>query len=176
MAVLIAYATIEGQTGKIARFLEDVVGGLGEEVRLLDTSDASDTVDINGFDQVILAAPVHERRHPSTFEAYLTANQDAIARKRTMLLSVSLSAAFPEGAEEAQDYADEMKMRTELDPDAEMLVAGAVRKRKYDYYATQVLKHVVLRGRNYDPAVQEHEFTDWDALAAGVTAFVEGGA
>jgi menaquinone-dependent protoporphyrinogen oxidase len=65
-----------------------------------------------------------------------------------------------------------MKMRTELDPDVEMLIAGAVRTKRYDYYATQVLRHVVLRGRNFDPAVQEHEFTDWDSLAVGVDAFV----
>lgn len=174
MAVLIAYGTIEGQTGKIARFVADIARDLGEEVRLHDTSDASDTPDVADFDKLILAASVHERRHPTEFEVFLTANQETIAERRTMFLSVSLSAAFPEGQEEAQDYADEMKMRTDFDPDAEMLVAGAVRKRRYDYYATQVLKHVVLRGRNYDPAVQEHEFTDWDALSAGVTAFIKG--
>lgn len=34
-----------------------------------------------------------------------------------------------------------------------------------DYYATQVLRHVVLRERRYNPAVQLHEFTDWEALS-----------
>lgn len=90
------------------------------------------------------------------------------------MISVSMSAAFPEDHDEAQDYLDEMKIRTELSPDAELLVAGAIRSRECDYYATQVLRHVVLRGRSFDPAVQEHEFTDWEALGNGVHTFLEG--
>ena len=76
--------------------------------------------------------------------------------------------------EEAQDYVDELKMRTELDPDGEILVAGAIRSRSYDYFATQVLRHVVLQGRNYDPSVQEHEFTDWETLEDEILSFLNG--
>jgi menaquinone-dependent protoporphyrinogen oxidase len=172
MSILIAYATIEGQTEKIARFVEARIKENGMPVTLYATSKDPDEINVEDYDKVILAASVHERRHPVDFEVFLTANRDQLDRRQTLLLSVSLSAAFPEGLEEAQDYVDEMKMRTELDPDVEMLIAGAVRTKRYDYYATQVLRHVVLRGRNFDPAVQEHEFTDWDSLAVGVDAFV----
>ena len=172
MSVLIAYATIEGQTEKIARFVEARIKEIGMPVAVYATSQVPDEIDVKDYDKVILAASVHERRHPADFEVFLTANRDQLDRRQTLLLSVSLSAAFPEGLEEAQDYVDEMKMRTELNPDIEMLVAGAVRKKRYDYYATQVLQHVVLRGRDFDPTVQEHEFTDWDGLASTVDAFV----
>ena len=172
MSILIAYATIEGQTEKIARFLEARIKERGTPVTVYATSQVPDEINLEDYDKVILAASVHERRHPADFEVFLTVNRDQLNRRKTLLLSVSLSAAFPEGLEEAQDYVDEMKMRTELDPDSEMLVAGAVRKKRYDYYATQVLQHVVLRGRDFDPTVQEHEFTDWDGLASTVDAFV----
>lgn len=173
MTLLIAYGTVEGQTGKIARHVEDLVQDRQIETRLFDTSNQIDAVSFDGVDRVILAASVHERRHPRDFEVFLTAHQSDLDARKTLMLSVSLSAAFPEGQEEAQDYLDEMKMRTELDPDQEALIAGAVRARRYDYYATQVLKHVVLRGRNYDPAVQEYEFTDWDALAGTIEEFLD---
>ena len=173
MTVLIAYGTVEGQTGKIAQFIETLLVDRGEEVCLFDTSSRTEVADFDDLKKVILAASVHEGRHPKDFEVFLTSHQEQLDARKTLFLSVSLSAAFPEGHAEAQAYADEMKMRTELDPDAEMLVAGAVKTRRYDYYATQVLKHVVLRGRNYDPAVQDHEFTDWDALAEEVTSFLE---
>ena len=62
-------------------------------------------------------------------------------------------------------------MRTDFTPDAEFLVAGAVQTGKYDYFASQVVRHVVLRDREANPA-KEHEFTDWAALSKAVAAFL----
>ncbi|MFC6585270.1 hypothetical protein [Sulfitobacter aestuariivivens] len=87
-------------------------------------------------------------------------------------MSISLSAAFPDGLEEAGEYVTEMLMRTRLKPDKTLLVAGAVRTSQYDYFATQVIRHVVMRGREYDASAGEHEFTDWGAISDGVRAFL----
>ena len=174
MTVLIAFGTVEGQTGKIARFVADFVEDFGQKAVLLETTAEDVSADWSTVTSVVLAASVHQRRHPEPFEVFVAANQNELDARRTLLLSVSLAAAFPEGEEDANDYAEEMCMRTELDPDAVMLVAGAIHARSYDYFASQVLRHVVLRGRNFDPSVQEHEFTDWDALKAGLEAFLEG--
>ncbi|WP_413717570.1 flavodoxin domain-containing protein [Silicimonas sp. MF1-12-2] len=171
MKVLILFATEEGHTGRIARFVEEAAARLGHDALLVDADDPAD-LDFDWIDAVILAAPVHQRRHPKTFEALIVAHREELARVRTLLLSVSLSAAFPEGREEAEDYVLEMKMRTGLEPDVELLVAGAVRTDHYDYFAMQVIRHVVLRGRDFDPGDGEHDFTDWDGLSAEVSRFL----
>lgn len=173
MKVLILYATVEGQTGKIAGFAEEVVSKLGHEPVLVDTDGPAD-LDLDGVDAAILAAPVHQRRHPRNFEALLEAYSGELNRIRTLLLSVSLSAAFPEGRDEANDYVVEMKMRTGMKPDAESLVAGAVRTGQYDYFAMQVVRHVVFRNRDFDPTTGEHEFTDWAELSSTIEAFLAG--
>jgi len=54
------------------------------------------------------------------------------------------------------------------------LCAGAVKTGQYDYFATQIVRHVVMRGRSYDPTAGEHEFTEWDALEKAVGAFLAG--
>lgn len=172
MTVLIAYGTIEGQTGKIAKFVETTVLGAGEDTVLFDTADRVGEVSFDGIDKVILAASVHETRHPKPFEVFVSGSHEELAQRKTLLLSVSLNAAFDDGQEAAQSYADEMKLRTGLKPDGEFLVAGAIRNESYDYYASQVLRHVVLRGRKFDPSIRDYEFTDWDALASRVTAFL----
>ncbi|WP_298973299.1 flavodoxin domain-containing protein [uncultured Roseobacter sp.] len=171
MSILLVYATVEGQTGKVADAVQEQLRTMGCEFEVMNTAEKTAPVTFKGVDKVILAAPVHERRHPETFEVFLTAHRQELQKCETLLLSVSLSAAFPEGMEEAKEYVTELKMRTELDPSAEVLVAGAVRSRHYDYYATQVLRHVVLRDQDYNPAVDEHEFTDWEALAIEVAKF-----
>ena len=126
MTVLIIYSTIEGQTGKIANFVADRVRDAGEEVRLLD-ADETEEAEFADVDKAVLAAPVHERRHPRAFEAFLTAHAKDLQARPTLLLSVSLNAAFPEGMEEALDYVTEMTMRTRLEPTATVLVPGAIR-------------------------------------------------
>lgn len=175
MPVLILFASIEGQTRKIAQFIEAQVSGLGHKTKLVDVSDKMAEVDFEGFDTVILAAPVHERRHPASFELLLTASRADLAARRTLMISVSLGAAFPKLMEEAEEYLIEMKLRTGLKPDAEALVAGAVRPSSYGYYETEILRHAILRHQRIDPSTQECEFTDWDALAAVVAEFVSAG-
>ncbi|NNE51675.1 MAG: protoporphyrinogen oxidase [Sulfitobacter sp.] len=172
MKVLILYGTVEGHTGKIANFVTDQVREAGHEVALVDTDDVAQ-ISFEGVDAVILAASVHQRRHPKNFEASVSAHREDLRARKTLMLSVSLNAAFPEGLEEAGEYLTEMKMRTNFTPDHEMLVAGAVRTGHYDYFAMQVVRHVVLRGRDVDPEAGEHEFTDWDAVGAQVGAFLE---
>ncbi len=172
MPVMIAFATIEGQTGKIARFAESEVRKAGHDVVVVDVTDESVPVDFENINMVILAAPVHERRHPKKFELFLAAKRRDLEVRRTLLLSVSLSAAFPEGLEEANEYVVEMRMRTKFSPDREALVAGAVRTSHYDYFASQVVRHVVMRGRDYDADAGEHEFTDWQRLASSITEFL----
>lgn len=172
MSVLILFASIEGQTQKIARFVEEKVRNAGRIVKLIDVSAKMAKVSFEGWDTVILAAPVHERKHPANFEILLTASRAHLASRRTLMISVSLGAAFPELKEEARDYLEEMRMRTGLTPDAELLVAGAVRPSSYGYYETEILRHVILRHQNIDPNTQEIEFTDWEALSADVGKFV----
>ena len=174
MKVLILFATVEGQTDKIAHFIEKQLGKANHEVEMVDADDLTAQVTLDDKDKVILAASVHERRHPKSFEVFLSASQRELEACDTLLISVSLSAAFEEGLEEAQEYVTEMNMRTGFTPDAVALVAGAVRTKSYDYFATQIVRHVVLRGRDYDPSKGEHEFTDWPALTTQVSEFLNG--
>jgi menaquinone-dependent protoporphyrinogen oxidase len=172
MSVLIVFETVEGQTRKIADFIEAACRKVGRDVVVADVADLTTAVSFDGVDRVILAAPVHERRHPKNFEAFIAVHLDALDACATMMVSVSLKAAFPECREEALDFLIEMEFRTGLNPNVEALVAGAIRPSGYDYYAANIMKNVVLKGQDYSPAEGEREFTDWAALDATLTAFL----
>lgn len=171
MTVMIVFGTVEGHTGKIARFAARQAEASNHKVSLFDTENKLAPVSFEGVESVVLAASVHERRHPQHFEVFVGAHKKQLAGCKTLMLSVSLSAAFEAGMEEAQDYLTEMEMRTGFKPDHEMLVAGAVKTGSYDYFESQVVRHVVLKDRDYDPSLGEHEFTDWDALDAELDRF-----
>lgn len=173
MSILIAYGTIEGQTGKIARFITDALRKQDFDVDVLNTSDSTRDVEWEEVDQVILAGSVHEHRHPKGFEVFVYAHRRELSTLPTLLCSVSLNAAFPEGRDEALGYVTDLKTRNELTTKKDLLVAGALRAAQYDYYSTQVLQHVLLRGKPYDPHASEHEFTDWEALQQEVLDFAK---
>jgi menaquinone-dependent protoporphyrinogen oxidase len=173
MTVVIAYGTVEGQTRKIARFINDVAIEAGHDTILIDTGKLTDQALSEEVDHVILAAPVHERRHPKSFEVFVEAQKKELATRRSLMLSISLKAAFPEGQEDARDYLTEMLMRTHFEPDSSALVSGAVRPESYGFFEKEIVRHVVLRDQNVDPRDGVQEFTDWDALKTTVTTFLK---
>lgn len=173
MEFLIVFETVEGQTQKISEFVAERLRAAGHGVRFFNAADRLASVTFDGIDKVVLAAPVHERRHPKGFEVFVTASRNELKALQTLLISVSLKAAFPEGREEAQDYLIEMKMRTGFDPDREMLVAGAVRTSSYGYFESQIIRHVVLGDRDVELVDGVCEFTDWDALGAELDQFAQ---
>ena len=58
MLILIAYATTDGQTRKIARFAADRLAGQGHAVELLNVADAKG-LDLSRFRAAILAGAPH---------------------------------------------------------------------------------------------------------------------
>lgn len=171
MKYLVIYESIEGQTRKIVQHIEQRLTAAGHSVSLFNTADKTAPLTIEGHDRIILAAPVHERRHPQSFEVFVAASREDLVAKPTLMISVSLKAAFDEGQEEAWDYLTEMEMRTKFTPTEELLVAGAVRAGSYDYFESQIVKNVVLRGESAALIDGEREFTDWAALDAKLDAF-----
>ncbi len=174
MAALIAFATVEGQTAKIARFIGNIAKEAGYNIKLINTDELFHSVSLAGVDRVILLAPVHERRHPESFEAFVTSHKSDLVKRKSLVLSVGLKAAFASGREEAREYLNEMLMRTGFEPDATALVAGAVRPESYGYFEREIVKHVVLLGRKIDPRDGAREFTDWDELTTIVAEFLDG--
>ena len=172
MKILVVFETGEGQTRKIAKFVSDQLKHDGHAVTVIDTSDRMATISLDDAERVILAAPVHERRHPKNFEVAIGAAKDALSDLPTLMISVSLKAAFPDGIEEARDYLTEMKMRTGFEPTTEILVAGAVQSGSYDYFQRQIVQFVALEGHELDPSDGPHEFTDWDDLADQLQRFL----
>jgi menaquinone-dependent protoporphyrinogen oxidase len=172
MRVLIAYATTEGQTRRIATAMAGQVRERGHDVRLVDIAIKPSDVHPADFDAIVIAASVHREKHQEDMEDFVSASKTVLAPKPTMFISVSLAAAFEEGREDAERYIANFVTNTGWKPGKSLAVAGALRSNEYDYYQQQILKYVVLKDRKVDHPEQDHEFTDWKALAGAVEAFL----
>ena len=99
-------------------------------------------------------------------------HRDQLRRKNSALISVSLSAATPDGQQEARTYATSFAAATGWSPRRTLLLGGALDWPDCDYFQRQVLAQI-LANRGLTPDQKSrHEFTDWNALEKFVTDFV----
>jgi menaquinone-dependent protoporphyrinogen oxidase len=171
MKILIAYATSEGHTRKIAERIASHLQETGHVVQLADTTQPA-AVQLSSNDKVVVAASVHQERHQEAVEMFVLAKMEELKRVPSLFLSVSLSAAFPEGRSDAQRYLDFFLRTTSWEPTRALAVAGALRYGEYDYFKQQIVEHLVLRGRRVPAGHSDFEFTDWTAVFQAVDAFV----
>lgn len=173
MNVLIVYGTTEGQTRKIAEWTATHVRKLGHEVELRDSASSASDSDLATFDAFIIAASVHQERHQDTIINFAIAHHQLLNAKPGAFISVSLSAVLEDGKKEAQKYVDRFVSVTGWQPRMSLLLGGALRFTKYDYFQEQIVKFIVMKRGGAERTGHDHEFTDWNALAGFVDGFLE---
>ncbi|MDQ2089815.1 flavodoxin domain-containing protein [Marimonas arenosa] len=165
MKVLVAYATREGHTRKIARHVTDRIYDAGNTAELLALGDAGD-VDLQRFDRVILAAPIHVGHYRRALTDFASSHANSLAAMPTLFLSVSLAAA----GHDAEDWKtldrilDEFEEATGWKPDRVEQIAGAYRPSDYDIFTRFIMRRILA---NKDPEADldaDRDYTDWPGL------------
>ncbi|MCR9151335.1 MAG: protoporphyrinogen oxidase [Rhodobacteraceae bacterium] len=174
MKVLVAYATGEGQTRKIARHVADRIADTGAAVELAGLADAED-LDPGRFDRVILAASIHVGQYQRALSDFVAANAGRLGERPTLFLSVSLAAA----GHEAEDWkaldriVEDLVAATGWQPGRVAQVAGAYMPSKYDIFRRFVMRRILAaKDPQADPGM-DREYTDWPALDALVDAWLD---
>ncbi|SDI15402.1 flavodoxin domain-containing protein [Lutimaribacter saemankumensis] len=173
MDILIAYATTEGQTEKIARFCADRLAARGHRPLLLHVESGGE--DMPECGAAILAASVHVGKYQEALENFALRHELRLNARPTVLLAVSLAAAGDD-AEEWDDLAriaDAFQARSGWRAGRVVQVAGAFRFSKYDFFRRLAMRWIAhQKGQQVDPH-GDREYTDWDALGALIDDFAD---
>ncbi|PUB13644.1 flavodoxin domain-containing protein [Yoonia sediminilitoris] len=173
MTILIAYASTEGQTRKIARYCADYLNAQGHSVELSGASDAADA-ELNRFDAVLLAGSVHLGKYQKPLVRLARKKATALAHMKAAFISVSLAAA---GTDEddwqgLRDCVANFASKTGWTPQTVMHVAGAFRFSEYDYFKSMAMRWIASqKDQEVDPH-HDKEFTDWAALKTSLDAWL----
>lgn len=175
MLFLIAYATTDGQTRKIARFAADRLAGQGHAVELLNVEDA-EGLDLARFDGAILAGSLHVGGYQKALSRFAGAERAALDAMPTLFLAVSLSAA----GNDPDDWAGlnrclaEFQEATGWTPGRVEHVAGAFRFSEYDFFRSWAMRRIAdQKGETVEPG-KDKEYTDWAALILVLDGWVAG--
>ena len=170
--VLIAYATNEGQTARIAGTLAKQFEANGHLVSILDLGDTATPPDPAAYDGIVVAASVHAGKHQESAQRFVSDHRNALDASTTAFLSVSLSAVAK--ATEGQARADEQIRlfleATRWKPDFVEALGGAFRYSGFSrpwraiIRLSQRLFRRQLEQQGWPDMTLDQEFTDWDAL------------
>ena len=126
MKILVSYATSEGHTRKVARWVADKIYEVDHSVELLPLADAKD-IDLDRYDGVVMAGSVHVGHYQPELAEFAGAHAKQLGQMPTLFLSVSLAAA----GHDAEDWRglerilSEFTDATTWTPDRVVQVAGA---------------------------------------------------
>jgi menaquinone-dependent protoporphyrinogen oxidase len=165
MKCLIAYATTDGQTRKIARFAADRLADTGHTAELINLDDA-EGLDPSRFDAAILAGSLHVGGFQKALTRFVIDNRAKLAALPTLMLAVSLSAA----GTDAEDWAGLRKCVDDFQSDSGWTpgriehVAGAFRFTEYDFFRAWAMRRIAdQKGQKVEPG-SDKEYTDWAKL------------
>lgn len=170
MTVLIAYATTEGQTRKIARFCADRLIARGQSVELLPLVDLEDEepLEMSRFDAAILAGSIHGGQLQPQLIRFAARHAAALNSRPGLFLMVSLAAAGNDKAEHADlaRIGHEFVKTSGWTPSETLNVAGAFRFTQYDFFKGLAMRWIAHnKGEAVEPG-KDKEYTDWAALGA----------
>lgn len=181
MRILVCYATTEGQTRKICRFVADHLMDGGHSVELLAADDGlaeACGVDLNRFDAAVLAGSVHVGRVQRALIEFASDLAEGFRQIPVLYLQVSLAAAGKDAEElaELERITEETVAQFGWTPAKVLQVAGAFRFSEYDFFKAWAMRWIASQHGQAVVPGEDREYTDWRALAAAVDAWAEAAA
>ena len=174
-ALLIVYATREGQTRRIAEHLAATARARGNDADVIDAGDLPQSFSLDSYAAAIVTGSVHVGKHEKELVAFVRDHKEALERIPAVFLSVSLSEAGAEDADrtpEQRERASEDVQRmihdflhaTGWHPAKVRAAAGGLTYSKYNFLVRFVMKQIVRsQGAGTDTS-RDYEYTDWEAL------------
>ena len=172
--VLVVYGTTEGQTRKVAEFIENTLKERGAKVDLLDSASASAALVQPFYAAAIVCGSLHQHHYQGTLLRFVQDNAAWLAGIPSAFVAVSLTAALndTESRDELREAVETFFRKAGWTPTITRHVAGALRYSQYDYFKRLIMKLIAKQHGGDTDTTHDHEYTDWDDLTRFVEEFL----
>jgi menaquinone-dependent protoporphyrinogen oxidase len=169
---LVYYGTSEGHTRTIAARVAERLEARGIDVEL---AESPADVDPAEYDAVIIGDSIHIGRHHRRVLKFIRAHRAALDARPTAFFSVCLAVNSKNEADRkrAHAFVDDMIARTGWKPTRTTSFAGALKYTQYGLLTRFVMKRIAAAEGGSTDTTRDHDYTDWDAVAAFADAFAE---
>jgi menaquinone-dependent protoporphyrinogen oxidase len=181
--ILVLFATREGQTEKIARYIANRIRERGRMAHVVNAEDTRPVFALERYDAAILAASVHVGKHEREMVDFVKSRRIDLEKMETAFLSVSAAQAGVENpsaspaihdrcAKGVAEVIDKFLADTGWKPGQVFPVAGALMYRKYNFLVRMVMRWIAKQEGGSTDTSRNTEYTDWRALDRFVNDFV----
>lgn len=169
--VLIAYATREGQTEKIARRMAEAVRADGHDAELFDTDHPTRPIELERFQAILVGGPIHARGYPRSIERFVRRHKELLDRVPSAFFSVGLAVASrtSDGRAQTLELVEQFVKRTGWRPRRVELIAGALLYSKYNFLVRFVMRRIAAHEGGDTDTSRDYEYTDWPAVVRFAT-------
>lgn len=173
--ILIVYGTTEGHTRKVAHRIAEMIRARGHTTDVWDSTATPEAERAAPYDAIIVGASIHLAKHQRTVRAYVRAAAEALQSLPSAFFSVSMTAAQPDEASqaEARQYAEAFLAETGWKPDRTWSVAGALRYTHYGFLKRLVMRSIARKEGHATDTSRDYEYTDWPSLRRSVEEFLD---
>ncbi|SDX69977.1 menaquinone-dependent protoporphyrinogen IX dehydrogenase [Flavobacterium degerlachei] len=173
MKLLIIYGTTEGQTRKIAHYMEAILQNAGHQVTIADTT--ADPPEPKGYDAIILGSSIHMHKYHSAIKHYIKKHLEQLNNIPGAFFSVSLAVAsgLDEENLEVQKITNDFLEQTGWKPMMTTQIAGALKYTDYDYFKRLIMKMISKKQGGATDTSQDYEYTNWDEVTKFTNDFAK---
>lgn len=172
--ILIAYATLHGQTTKIAEAIQATLQESDFRVTLVNLKEQK-APRLDRFQGVMVGASIIAQGHQPAVAEFIRVHVDALNAMPSAFFSVSASAGSSQekGRAAARRLRDEFLARVGFRPDLSESIAGAVKYTRYNFLLRWYMKKASRMNGGSTDTSRDHEYTDWAQVDAFAQRFSE---
>jgi menaquinone-dependent protoporphyrinogen oxidase len=160
----ILYATVDGQTLKIANKIKEILIEKGNEVELFSIEDF--TGKIANYDKFIIGSSIRYGKHNAKIIEFINTHKKQLDNTKNAFFSVNLVARKPEKAmPETNPYF--IKFLSEIDwiPFQAAVFAGKLDYQKYPFTDRLMIQLIMWMTKGPTNSKTNIEYTDWDKVS-----------
>jgi menaquinone-dependent protoporphyrinogen oxidase len=162
--MLVSYGTTNGQAGKIARFIGEVIRAAGPEIDVVDAA-VSDP-ELTPYRAILVVASIHAGGYQRSVERWVRRSLPTLRLVPNAFVSVCLG-VLQHDAKVDRDLASILRRfqsATGWTPSTTKFVAGALSYTQYGWVTRFVMRRIARRAGGGTDTSRDHEYTDWNDL------------
>lgn len=172
-SIALIYASLHGQTKKIAKHMKAHLENQGIKAPLLCAEDSLSEEIPPDIDGAVIGGPVYAKRYPSSLIEWIPRHKALLDSKPLAFFSVSLNAAdqHPEARQADDEMIQKFLKKTQLSPQYVASFAGSLNFSDYNWFLKFLMRRLSAKAGGSTDTSKDYEYTDWRAVDAFIEDF-----
>lgn len=159
----ILYSTVDGQTLKICKVIQEILEEKGNTVQLFSIEDFKGNV--TDFDKFVIGASIRYGKHSPKIIEFISQNKVGLDTIENAFFSVNLVARKPEKASpETNPYFIKFLQTINWIPKTSAVFAGKLDYQKYPFTDRLMIQLIMWMTKGPTNSKTKIEYTDWDKV------------